>query len=198
MKRSAPTPCSLPARNEAPVTPRFKRRIQATLFACCLLIACGCAHAEFQLDDLQIAGRALGFLDKPLNGDVNAGIVYVPADPQSARQAEALKKLLGEGLRVGNVTLKPILVPVGEVSRANVALFLLTDGVAGVEAQAIVGAAKPKRTPCITTNLAQVRNGVCAIGIRSQPKVEILVNRAIAASTGVAFSAIFRMMITEI
>jgi hypothetical protein len=198
MKRSAPTPCSLRARSEAEVTVRFRRRIQSSLFACCLLIACGCARAEFHLDDLQIAGRALGFLDKPLNGDVNAGIVYVPADPQSARQAQALKQVLGEGLRVGNVTLKPILVPVRDVSRANVALFFLTDGVAGVETKAIVDAARVKRTPCITTDLAQVRSGVCAIGIRSQPKVEILVNRAAATSTSVAFSAIFRMMITEI
>lgn len=180
------------------MTIRFERRTQSSLFACCLLIASGYARAEFQLNDLQIAGRALGFLDRPLNGDVNAGIVYVPADPQSARQAQELKQLLGEGLRVGNVTLKPILVPVGEVRRANVALFFLTDGVAGVDTQAMVDAAKPKRTPCITTDLAQVRNGVCAIGIRSQPKVEILVNRASAASTGVAFSAVFRMMITEI
>lgn len=180
------------------MTKRFKRRMQSPLFACCLLIACGCAHAEFQLSDLQIAGRALGFFDKPLNGNVNAGIVYVPADPQSARQAQALKQLLGDGLRVGNVTLKPILVPVDEVSRANVALFFLTDGIAGVDTHVIVDVAQAKRTPCITTELAQVKSGICAIGIRSQPKVEILVNRAIAASTGVAFSAVFRMMITEI
>ncbi len=176
----------------------WKHRLVSLLLGGGLMIGCGCARAEFTLSDVKIAGRALSFLDKPLSGDVSAGIVYVPADPQSSRQAQALQQFLGDGLRVGNVTLKPVLVPVAELGRANVALLLLTDGIPTGEARTVLGAANTTRTPCITTDLAQVRNGVCAIGIRSQPKVEILVNRSLAASARVAFSAVFRMMITEI
>jgi len=50
---------------------------------------------------------------------------------------------------------------------------------------------------CLTTDLAQVRGGACAIGIRSGPRVEILVNHAAAESSGVSFSTAFRMLITE-
>jgi hypothetical protein len=56
---------------------------------------------------------------------------------------------------------------------------------------------RSKRIPCITTDLAKVKSGSCAIGVRSQPKIEILVNRNAATGSDLKFSAVFRMMITE-
>ena len=160
------------------------------------VLVCGTARAQFSLSDLQIAGRALGFLDKPLQGEVAAAIVYSPANPQSVREAESLRELLGDGLKVGNVTLRPVLVPVADVERAPAALLLLTDGVGDV--QRIAAAARFRRIPCITTDFAMVKSGECAIGITSRPKIEILVNRNTATDTHLSFSAVFRMMITEI
>src|ERR1700677_2376308 len=113
------------------MSPSTRRRFQASLAACCLVLLCAGARAQFTLNDLQIAGRALGFLEKPLSGDVKAGIVYAPDDPRSVAEADALKDLLGQGLRVGNVRLVPVLVPVAELSRADVALFFLTTGMTG-------------------------------------------------------------------
>jgi ABC-type uncharacterized transport system substrate-binding protein len=158
-------------------------------------LASGTAHAQFAMSDLQIAGRALGFLDKPLQGEVVAGIVYSPTNAQSASEAESLKRLLGDGLRIGNVTLKPVLVPVADVEHATAALFLLTGGVDDVNR--VADAARLRRIPCITTDLARVKSGACAIGILSQPKIEILVNRSAAAGSHLSFSTVFRMMITE-
>jgi hypothetical protein len=175
----------------------MRRPFRASLAACCLVLLCAGARAQFTPNDLQIAGRALGFLEKPLSGDVKAGIVYAPDDPRSVAEADALKGLLGEGLRVGNVRLVPVLVPVAELSRADVALFFLTAGMTGADTKSVAAAAVAKHTPCITTDLAQVRAGVCAMGVRAQPKIEIFVNRAAAATTNLAFSAVFRMMITE-
>ena len=174
-----------------------RRPFRASVAACCLVLFCTSARAQFTLSDLQIAGRALGFLEKPLNGDVRAGIVYAPDDPRSAAEADALKGLLGQGLRVGNVRLVPVLVPVAELSRADVALYLLTTGMTDADTKSVTAAAVAKHTPCITTDLAQVRAGVCAMGVRALPKIEIFVNRAAAASTNLAFSAVFRIMITE-
>jgi hypothetical protein len=172
---------------------RSRHRLRPLLLLCTL--ACGAAHGEFTLSDVQIAGRALGFLDKPIQGQVTAGIVYAPGKPQSAREAEALKELLGDGLRIGNVTLKPVLVPLADVQHSTAALFLLTDGVDDVAL--LADAARIKRIPCITTDLAKVKGGSCAIGVRSQPKIEILVNRNALAGSQLNFSAVFRMMITE-
>ena len=172
-------------------------RFRVSLAACCLALFCTSARAQFTLSDLQIAGRALGFLEKPLSGDVKAGIVYTPEDPRSVAEAGALKSLIGDGLRVGNVKLIPVLVSVAELSRADAALFLLTAGITEAGTKSVTAAAVAKHTPCITTDLAQVRAGVCAMGVRAQPKIEIFVNRAAAASTNLAFSAVFRIMITE-
>jgi hypothetical protein len=177
-------------------TASFARRGARLLLLCCAVLAFGTAHAQFTMSDLQIAGRALGFLDKPMHGEVTAGIVYSPANPQSMREAGALKDMLGDGLRIGNVTLKPALVTAAEAQHSTAALFLLTDGVDDLAL--VADAARVKRIPCITTDLEKVKVGHCAIGVRSQPKIEILVNRAAAAGSQLSFSAVFRMMITEI
>jgi len=179
---------------KVPASGAPRHRLQQLLLSCAVF-ASGAAHADFTLNDLQIAGRALGFLDKPVQGQVAAGIIYSPANPQSAREAEALKEMLGDGLRIGNVTLRPVLIPVADLQHSTAALFLLTGGVE--DAPPLAEVARTKRIPCITTDLAKVKSGSCAIGVRSQPKIEILVNRNAAAGSDVKFSAVFRMMITE-
>ena len=171
-----------------------RRRVQLPLL-CCAALVFGTAHAEFTLSDIQIAGRALGFLDKPLQGQVTAGIVYSPTNPQSAREAEALKNMLGDGLKIGNITLRPVLVSVADVQHSTAALFLVTDG--AVDVSLVSEASRNKKIPCITTDLSKVKDGTCAIGVRSQPKIEILVNRNAALASQLSFSAVFRMMITE-
>jgi hypothetical protein len=173
-----------------------RRRIESSLLAGLLLAASCCAHAQFALSDLQIAGRALGFLEKPLRGDVVAAVVFAPANAESVHEAENLKDMLGDGLKVGGITIKAVLVPVNEVGSARATLFLLTTGV-GADGALVAAAAQQRRIPCVTTDLEQVRRGTCAVGVRTKPKIEILVNRKSAAQSEVGFSPAFRMMITE-
>jgi hypothetical protein len=143
--------------------------------------------------DLQVAARALSFMEKPLTGTLRVGIVYAPDSPQSQRQAEDLEKMLGAGFKSGNVEMRPTLVKLADLANAKVDLFFMTEFVG---ARPALDALKSR--PCVTTDLNQVRDGVCLMGVRSSPKVQIVVNRAAANASGIAFATIFRVMITEI
>jgi hypothetical protein len=74
------------------------------------------------------------------------------------------------------------------VAAADVGLYFLTGGMrAPANKAAIVS-----KIPYMTFDLAQVRNGICTIGIQSQPKIEVFVNRKAAAeSNTVSFPASF-------
>jgi hypothetical protein len=169
----------------------------ALLLSCCAVLWALPAHAEVTAGDLQIMGRALGFLDKPLSGEVRVGIVYSADNSQSSHDADDLQRLLGDGLRVGNVLLKPVMVSLGQLAQANVDVLFLTAGL-GDEATPVAIASRTRHLPCITSDLSQVQAGRCAVGVSSEPTVEILVNRAAALANGTTFSTLFRMMINEI
>jgi hypothetical protein len=174
------------------------RRLAKGLALCAAaVLSAAPACAQVSPMDIQVAGRALSFLAKPLTGEVTMGIVYSRNNSQSLQEAQDLEKQLGSGLRVGNLTLKPVLIAVGEAARANVGLFFVTPGT-GSDAAALLEITQTKHIPCVTTDLSQVTAGRCAVGVRSTPKIEIVVNRTAAAASGTTFSTVFRMMITEI
>lgn len=155
------------------------------------------AHADVTAKDIQVMARALGFAEKAPSGEIRLGIVYAPENAASVAQAEAVQKLLGDGLKAGNLVLKPLLVKIDEATSADVAAFLLIEGM-GAGGAKLAAVTKAKQKPCLTIDIPQVQNGSCAMGIKSEPKVEILVNRAAADASGVTFGASFRMMITEL
>jgi ABC-type uncharacterized transport system substrate-binding protein len=152
--------------------------------------------AEVTATDVQVAARALSFMERPLAGAVRVGILYAPDSPRSVREAETLRDMLGTGLKAGKLELKPILVKLSDAATAKVDLFFLTEFVAAADANA-AGIVALKR-PCVTTDISQVERGACLMGVRSTPKVQIVVNRAAAKDSGVAFATVFRVMITEI
>ena len=163
----------------------------------CLCMTSLAASAAVTSKDLQIVARTLGFLETPLTGDLNVGIVHDPDNTSSRQQAESIADMLGSGLRVGNLQLRPVLVPIAEIANAQVDFFLMTEfiGEASASLPALLNA---RKLPCITTDMQQVRNGICVIGVQSAPKVEIVVNRSAASLNATSFSTVFRMMITEL
>jgi hypothetical protein len=172
------------------------RRSRALILAVATVLAAPPARAGIDASDLQIAARALSFMQNPPAGSVRVGIVYDPNNPQSAAEAEALQNILQSDPKTGSLVLRPELLKPEDADGAAVGLFLLTDGV-GAGAGEIAHAARAKHIPCVTGDFTQVRDGACAIGVRSNPRIEILVNRDAAAASGVAFSTAFRMLITE-
>ena len=155
------------------------------------------AGAEVTQTDILVAGRAIGFIDNLKRGDVRVGIVYDPGIAQSSQQAAELNALMNRGLRIGSLTLKPVMLPAGKSDNGGIDLFFLTEG-AGSAAGYVGRIGRERKIPCITFDLNQVRNANCAIGVRSQPRIEVFVSRAAAAASGIELAAVFRMMIKEI
>jgi hypothetical protein len=177
-------------------TVRYVRPGAILLLVFCSALAAAPVRAATSENDVTIAARALGFLDKPLRGAVRVGIVYAADNPQSTGSAGALRKIMESGLKVGGLSLIPVLVPIDGVGVADVNLLFLAEGV-GARASKVGDAGRTKHIACVTLDIDQVRNGNCTIGVKSEPRVEILVNREAAAGSGVVFAGAFKMLITE-
>jgi hypothetical protein len=169
--------------------------------ALCAVLAAGALMAlpgVAQVTDttLLVAARALTFLQHPPQGELIVGIVYEPRNVQSAREAQQLYDAMENGFRAGTLVLRPRMLDLAELSSSGVGLYFLTAGL-GRAAAALAPVSRSHQIPCVTTDITQVADGNCAMGVRAQPRVEILVNRAAAAASGMAFSEAFRVMITE-
>lgn len=174
------------------------RRVAALLLAAAGAVAATApATADVTLTDIQVAARALSFMESPPSGNVRVGIVYDPSETRTSRQARQLRAMLDGGLRVGNLELEPTMVSVDQAAEADVDVFFLTEHL-GEAAGRVAEASNNRGIPCATTDIEQVRNGLCALGIRSAPKVEILVNRSAADKSGTTFATAFRLMINEL
>ncbi len=162
-----------------------------------LLMGTGAAWA-LSPKDLQVIGRAITFLEAPPKGAAEIGVLLNPSDPKSAEEAAAVQALIGAGLTVDQLKLTARLVPIADLSRTSglAALIVLTaspEMLASVEA---AGAGQKLLT--ISTDLTCVQRGACVMGARSDPKIEIFVNKPLAQAAGISFSTAFRMMIKEI
>lgn len=163
----------------------------------CLVLPVAPAIAQVSLTDLQVVGRALSFLNPPLSGKITLGIVYLSGDARSSQEAQAVNLLLGNGLSIGGITLQSRMVNLAQTDTADVNLFFLMPGM-GEQAESLAVVNRRRHLICVTTDVAQVEAGRCALGVRSRPKVQIMINRATAVASGTAFSTVFRMMITEL
>lgn len=155
------------------------------------------AWAEVTQTDVEVGGRVLGFLSTPLTGDTKLLVVYAPGNAASAAEQKALSGILGAGMKAGNVTFQPSAVELDKIDSVAGGVVFLTGGL-GADAAKVAAALKAKKLICMTTDMAAVQAGYCPIHVKSAPKVQITVNKALADQIGISFGAAFKLMITEI
>lgn len=153
------------------------------------------AHAD-AAKNLGVAGRALTFLENGPTGRATLGVVFDPSKPASVAEKNAVMAAIGGGYAAGALTLVGKPVEAGDVAGVSGVQALYVT--AGVNYAAVGGAAKAKKIITIGSDPACVKSGACAMGVATDPKVDITVNRATAAAVGASFKAAFRMMINEI
>ncbi|WP_421933672.1 hypothetical protein [Phenylobacterium sp.] len=152
-------------------------------------------HAD-PAKDLAVAARALTFLENGPTGRAVLGVVFDPSKPGSVAEKNAIMAALGAGYAAGAVTLTGKPIEASAVGGASgVAALYVTEG---VSYGAVGSAAKAKKMITIGSDPACVMSGACVMGVSTDPKVDITVNRAAAAAVGATFKAAFRMMIKEV
>jgi hypothetical protein len=173
---------------------RRKPRFALGLAALAVFAATG-AKAD-PAKDLQLAGRALGFLENAPSGRVVIGVVFDSSKPASVAQKDAAMAALSAGLSTGAATFSGKAIDVGQLGSASgvVALY----GVSGVSASALGAAGKAKHLITISSDKSCAAEGQCVMSVTTSPSVEITVNHNAAAAVGATFKAAFRMMIHEI
>jgi hypothetical protein len=145
--------------------------------------------------DLGVAGRALTFLNNGPSGNAVLGVVFDPSKPASVAEKDEIMRALGSGYPAGSVTLTGKAVGASDVGGVSgVAALYITDG---VNFGAVGAAAKARKLVSVGSE-ACVKSGACVMGVSTDPKVEITVNKATAAAIGASFKAAFSMMIHEI
>lgn len=145
--------------------------------------------------ELQVLGRVITFLLPAPSAGTQLGIVYASGDPASRRDAEEIVALLGDGLKNGTATITPKLVDSATFTAGSYRLVIVAAGANGPQISAITRSA---HALCVTADTDAVQAGLCTMAIRSDPRMEIIVNHAAAVAGGIEFAAAFRMMIREI
>lgn len=167
------------------------------LALCALALAAAplSAHAD-AAKDLQVAGRALTFLENGPTGKATLGVVFDPSKPASVAEKNAIMAAIGGGMSAGSLTIAGKAVEAGDVGSVSgvQALYITT----GVNAGPVGAAAKGKKLITIGSDVSCATSGACVMSVSADPKVEIVVSRSAAAAVGAVFKAAFRMMIREV
>jgi hypothetical protein len=151
--------------------------------------------ASLSAEDLQILAGALAFVQPRPSGDGVVAIVYSGRDGRSRQDAEAILTLIGKNLTANDSVLTPRLVDADELAAAAFNLVIV---VPGANSDAVSRAVRSHHALCVTADQAAVRQGLCAMAIRSAGKVEILLNYRAAQDAGVKIATAFRMMVGEL
>ena len=155
------------------------------------------ARADFNTRDGQILGRTLGYVGDGMSGTAILGIVFIPGDPSSRREAEAIRIVIGSGLTAGRVRLQASLIPVDQLAVViGVNALYVTAGLTG-SMNAVSGTALRLHIPTVSIDMACVQSGNCVVGFSSEPTVKIVIDHAAAERAGMHFLQAFRMLVRE-
>lgn len=155
--------------------------------------------ADVGVKDIQVLARTIGFTAPPMTGAVKVAIIADASVAQSQKDADALKEIMGSGFPAGAATLSPVMVTPAQLDGGldGVAIAFVTGGLAAHHGR-IFAATNGKKVLTVSTDLACVQAGRCVMGIKTDPKVEIIVNKSAAEAAALSFAPAFRMMVTEL
>ena len=153
------------------------------------------AHA-LNKKDLQILGRALGFIENGPSGDIQIGIVQNIDNPHSVLEANDMISLINGGIHSGRLNIHAKKITPNAASTGKFPVLYFTQGTEAQQSQ-IFNAVTTKGVITVSTHESCLTSKSCVLVIQSMPTVNIKVSKAAARSTGVSFGSAFRMMVSE-
>jgi len=172
-----------------------KHLFKPVLFALGLMLISPDASAATQ-KDMQILGRALGFIENGPSGDVKIGIVTDSGNPASLAEANEIVSIIGGGLKSGKINLQAEKVNAAAAASSGLPVLYFTEGTESAHAS-VFNAVSTKGAITVSTHDSCLNTSQCVMVVKSVPKVDIRVSSSAAGATGVSFGSAFRMMISE-
>ncbi len=175
----------------------LRRRLPG--FAVLLLLAGAAPRAvmaaSLSSQEVQVLGKALAFMQPLPPGATTIAVVYAAGDARSHADAEQIAAEIGNGFQIGTVVLKPQVIDTAALATSDPAVIVTATGANG---DAVLDASRAQHALCVTSALAAVQSGSCTMSIRSNPRVEIVLNAEAARAAGVGFPIAFHMMVREL
>lgn len=169
-----------------------KKTIRVILIA---LIALSCKVVDVRaasLKDLRVLGRVIGFIERPPSGDIDIAVVYSSNDPLSKAEADHVMDLLVDGLQTGDRTMWGKLVDIKTTSESDIKFAYLTRGT-----DTVFDTLASRGVLTLANNFDCIQKSTCVVGAKSDPVVEIRVNKAASELSNITFKSSFRMMVKE-
>lgn len=174
---------------------RLKRLVAVATGATIAAMGVAPAGGATSSKEIAVAARAIGFME-PRPGVIPVVVVYQDGNAASAADANMIKAQL-ERTPIRGATLRVTTASsgnAGAIGGAKVAF--LAEGVANQAG--VFAVASRSGVLTISSEMGCVAAGRCAVGVRSEPTVEIVVNRRALAASRVGFSKAFLMLVREI
>jgi hypothetical protein len=168
--------------------------LEVALLSCLVL---SCASEATTLHELRVSVRILDFLTESSRGKVPVAVVYDARNKASVEDAQTILGWLNSEVSSGKIELSPSLFDVHQLDEASSYRFAVVANATEANFDLILAFSRKNHVLTVSSDLSCMRSGNCVVGIASNPRIEVTINRAVASSCGVAFSEAFRMMVRE-
>ena len=168
-----------------------------TLFVMMIGVRRASAMDQASSENVQAAMRTLSFLESlSQNGPIVVGVVYPSEIPNAQAAAEATVQLIGTLHGPNSRTLQPHLISTNELSQYQGhldVLFLMVG--ASSHSVGILDYIRRHHLVSISDDPLCASAQCCVITVHAGPRVEILLNTALADAVGAHFSLVFTMVV---
>jgi hypothetical protein len=151
--------------------------------------------ASLSTPEVQVLAKALALMQLPPGSAATIAIAYAAGNAGSRADAEQIAGEIGDGVRIGNVILKPQVTDVAGLKETQPVAIVAATGANGDD---VMRVSRERHALCVTAELAAVESGRCTMTIRSNPRIEIIMNAEAARAAEIGFPVAFHLMVREL